>query len=203
MPLAKPLANARGSDQSRDREGAVASPSTEFAPERVCATGMEGTIVQVNISLGGLPKRAIAVGFVNSLGIEGDRHAHPEFHGGERQAILLIASEVIDGLTARGYPLFYGALGENLTTRGIDVRDLRIGDQIRAGGALIEITQPRGPCMQLDIYGGSLKYDIYDQRVKERDHTSPHWGMSGFYASVVSPGPVGPGDIITVVAKLA
>jgi len=57
--------------------------------------------------------------------------------------------------------------------------------------------------MQLDIYGGSLKYDIYDQRVKERDHTSPHWGMSGFYASVVSPGPVGPGDIITVVAKLA
>ena len=164
---------------------------------------MEGAIVQVNISLGGLPKRAIPEGFVNALGIEGDRHAHPEIHGGERKAILLIASEVIDELAGRGYPVFYGALGENLTTRGIDVRDLRIGDQIRAGGALIEITQPRGPCTQLDIYGESLKYEIYDQRVKQRDPTSPRWGMSGFYASVVAPGPVGPGDINAVVAKLA
>jgi len=164
---------------------------------------MEGTIVQVNISLGGLPKRAIPVGFVNALGIEGDQHAHPDIHGGERKAILLIASEVIDDLAARGYPLFYGALGENLTTRGIEVRDIRIGDRIRVGGALIEITQPRGPCTQLDIYGESLKYEIYDQRVKERDHTSPRWGMSGFYASVIAPGPVGPGDIIAVVAKLA
>jgi len=164
---------------------------------------MEGTIVQVNISLGGLPKRAIAVGFVNSLGIEGDRHAHPEIHGGDRKAVLLIASEVIDHLVSLGYPLFYGALGENFTTRGIDVRDLRIGDQIRAGGALIEITQPRGPCTQLDIYGESLKYDIYDQHVKDRDFTSPHWGMSGFYARVLAPGPVGPGDIISMVATLA
>jgi MOSC domain-containing protein YiiM len=164
---------------------------------------VEGTIVQVNISLGGLPKRAIPEGYVHTLGIEGDRHAHAEIHGGERKAILLIASEVIDGLAARGYPLFYGALGENLTTRGIDVRDIRIGDQIRAGGALLEITQPRGPCSALDVYGDSLKYEVYDQRVKGRDHTSPRWGMSGFYASVLSPGPVGPGDIIAVVAKLA
>ena len=164
---------------------------------------MEGTIVQVNLSLGGLPKRAVRLGFVNVLGIEGDRHAHPEIHGGERKAILLIASEVVDELTARGYPLFYGALGENLTTRGIDVRDIRIGDQVRAGGAMLEITQPRGPCTQLDVYGESLKYEIYDPRVKARDHTSARWGMSGFYARVIAPGPVGPGDIIAVVAKLA
>ncbi|HEY2018978.1 MAG TPA: MOSC domain-containing protein [Bryobacteraceae bacterium] len=164
---------------------------------------MEGTIVQVNISLGGLPKRAISEGLITQLGIQGDRHAHPEIHGGERKAILLIAAEVIEGLTARGYPLFFGALGENLTTRGIDVRNIRIGDQIRAGGALLEITQPRGPCSQLDIYGASIKYEIYDQKVKQRDHTSPRWGMSGFYASVLEPGPVGPEDIIAVVAQLA
>ena len=103
-------------------------------------------IVQVNISPGGLPKRAISEGWITPLGIEGDLHAHPDIHGGPRKAILLIASEVVDDLIARGYPLFYGALGENLTTRGIDIRDLRIGDQIRAGGALLEITQPRGPC---------------------------------------------------------
>ena len=80
-------------------------------------------------------------------------HAHPGIHGGPRKAILLVAAEVIDELTARGYPLFYGALGENLTTRGIDLRRLRIGDRLRAGGALLEITQPRGPCSALDVYG--------------------------------------------------
>jgi MOSC domain-containing protein YiiM len=164
---------------------------------------MEGTIVQVNISPGGLPKREIPEGMITPLGLEGDRHAHPQIHGGPRKAILLIAAEVVDDLTERGFPLFYGAMGENLTTRGIDVRDLRIGDRLRAGGATLEITQPRGPCTALDIYGTSLKDEIYHKRVKALDHTSPHWGMSGFYASVVQPGPVGPGDIIALVATLA
>jgi MOSC domain-containing protein YiiM len=164
---------------------------------------MEGTIIQVNVSLGGVPKAPVSEGFITPLGIEGDRHAHPEIHGGPRKAILLIASEVIDDLTARGYPVFYGALGENLTTRGIDVHNLRIGDRLRAGGALLEITQPRGPCATLDVYGEPIKSEIYDARVKARDFTSPKWGMSGFYASVVEPGPVRPGDIIALVASLA
>ena len=164
---------------------------------------MLGTIVQVSVSLGGLPKRAVSGGLITPLGIEGDLHAHPAIHGGPRKAILIMASEVIEYLTARGYPLFHGALGENLTTRGLTIRDLRIGDQLRAGGALVEITQPRSPCSAIEIYGDSLKDEIYDPRVRALDHTSPHWGMSGFYASVVQPGPVGPGDIIAVVAKLA
>ncbi len=164
---------------------------------------MEGKIVQVSVSPGGVPKRAIAHGTITPLGLDGDWHAHPNIHGGPLKAILLIAAEVVDDLTARGFPLFYGALGENLTTRGIDVRDLRIGDQLRAGGSMLEITQPRGPCSTLAVYGESLQYEIYDQRVKQRDHTSPHWGMSGFYASVLRPGPVQADDIIAVVAKLA
>jgi MOSC domain-containing protein YiiM len=164
---------------------------------------VQGTILQVNTSLGGVPKRAIAEGYIAPLGIEGDRHSHPEIHGGEWQAILIIASEVVDSLVARGYPLFYGALGENLTTRGLTIRDLRIGDQIRAGGAMLEITKPRGPCSQLNIYGETIQREIYDQGVKDRDPRSPRWGMSGFYARVISPGPVGPGDIIAVEATLA
>ena len=164
---------------------------------------MQGTILQVNTSRGGLPKRAIAGGLITPLGIEGDLHAHPSIHGGPRKAILIIASEIVDELTARGYPLFYGALGENLTTRGIRMRDLRVGDQIRAGGALLEITQPRGPCTALDFYGESLKSEIYDARVKALDYTSPHWGMSGMYTRVLTPGPVESGDTIEVVASLA
>ena len=99
----------------------------------------------------------------------------------------------MEELQQRGYPVFFGALGENLTTRGIDVRQLRIGDRLRAGGALLEITQPRGPCASLDIYGPTIKQEIYDKRVKALDPSSPRWGMSGFYLSVVEPGPVAAG----------
>ncbi|SPE42763.1 MOSC domain containing protein (fragment) [Candidatus Sulfopaludibacter sp. SbA3] len=127
----------------------------------------------------------------------------PAIHGGPDRAILLIAAETVDEFVRRGYPLFYGALGENLTTRGLDVRSLRTGDQLRAGGALLEITQPRGPCTQLDVYGEMLKHEIYDPRVKQRDPSSPRWGMSGFYLRVLEPGPVQAGDIIAVVSKLA
>ncbi len=164
---------------------------------------MEAIIIQVNTSRGGLPKRPILAGDITPLGLAGDLHAHPEIHGGPEKAILLIAAETTDDFIRRGFPLFYGALGENLTTRGLDIRSLRIGDELRAGGALLCITKPRGPCRQLDVYGESLKSEIYDARVKQRDPSSPRWGMSGFYCSVLEPGPVQAGDIITVVSHLA
>jgi MOSC domain-containing protein YiiM len=157
---------------------------------------VQGTILQINSSAGGLPKRALRAGFISTFGIEGDGHAHPTIHGGSRKAILLIASEIVDGLAASGYPVFYGAMGENLTTRGIDLRALRIGNRLRAGAAVLEITEPRGPCTALDVYGPSLKDEIFDLRVKPLDAMSPRWGMGGLYASVIQPGAVQPGDAI-------
>jgi MOSC domain-containing protein YiiM len=139
---------------------------------------------------------------ITAVGLAGDACAHPQIHGGPNQAILLIAAETVDELKSRGYPVFYGAMGENLTTRGLDPRQLRIGQQLRAGGALLEITKVRGPCTQLDVYGPSIKQEIYDQQVKAKDPTSPRWGMSGFYARVIKPGPVNPGDMVTVTAML-
>jgi len=162
---------------------------------------MQSAIIQVNVSPGGIPKQPIPSGRVGPDGLEGDAHAHPQFHGGPRKAVLLIAAEVVDELAARGYPVFYGALGENLTTRGLDVRALRIGDQLRAGGATLEITQVRAPCSQLDIYGPSLKSELYDVRVKAGESGSPRWGKSGFYLSVIEAGLVAPGDIIAPVAE--
>src|SRR6266498_3852682 len=90
-----------------------------------CGPGMQGTIVQINISRGGVPKRAVREAEVTPLGLVGDEHAHPAFHGGPRKAVLLVAAEVVDELAGRGFPVFYGALGENLTTSGMDVRRLR------------------------------------------------------------------------------
>lgn len=164
---------------------------------------MAGVIVQVNVSPGGLPKVPIREGFITPLGLDNDAHAHPQFHGGPRKAILLIAAETVDYLAARGYPVFFGALGENLTTRGLAVRDLRIGDRIRAGAAVLELTQPRVPCSQIEIYGPAIGAELYDRRVKALEQGSPRWGLSGFYASVLEPGPVRAGDIIAVEGTLA
>jgi MOSC domain-containing protein YiiM len=163
---------------------------------------VQGSILQINSSAGGLPKRAIPGGFISPLGLEGDGHAHPTIHGGPRKAILLIASEIVDGLAARGYPVFYGAMGENLTTRAIDIRALRIGDRLRAGAAVLEITEPRGPCKALDVYGPSIKDEIYDRQVKLLDARSPRWGMSGLYAGVIQPGAVQPGDAMELFPML-
>src|ERR1700722_15482839 len=141
----------------------------------------EGVIVQINVSLGGIPKRPIGAGMITPLGLAGDVWAHPQIHGGLQQAVLLIAAETIEELKARGYPVFYGALGENLTTRGLDRRELRVGHQLRPGAAILESTKRRGPCTQLDIYGPAIKEEIYDAQVQAGDYTSPRWGMSGFY----------------------
>ena len=70
---------------------------------------MQGTIVQVSISPGGLPKSPVAEGLITPLGLQGDLHAHPNIHGGPQKAILLVASEVLANLRERGYPLRPGA----------------------------------------------------------------------------------------------
>jgi MOSC domain-containing protein YiiM len=160
---------------------------------------MTGTIVQISVSPGGVPKRAIAEGMVTPLGLEGDAHAHPQFHGGPRQALLLICAETVDELIERGYPLFYGALGENFTTRGLDRRQMRVGQRYRAGQSLIEITKVRVPCDTIEVYGSGLGKEIYDANVKAGNPDSPLWGMSGFYASVLRPGEVRQNDIISLI----
>jgi MOSC domain-containing protein YiiM len=160
-------------------------------------------ILQINISRGGVPKRPVPEVMITPLGLEGDSWAHPEIHGGPRQAVLLITAETIDELAGRGYPVYPGALGENLTTRGLDRRQLRLGQRLRAGDALLELTKVRVPCDTLDVYGVTLGREIYDKLVKAGDPASPRWGMSGFYAAVIEPGRVRVDDIITVEATLA
>ena len=164
---------------------------------------MTGTILQINTSRGGIPKRPVAEAMITPAGIEGDLCAHPEFHGGPRQAVLIIASEVVERLVALGYPVFPGALGENLTVRGIDHRWFRLGQQWRAGEAVIELTKVRVPCSTLDVYGPALKREIYDAEVKAGNTASPRWAMSGVYARVVRPGMVRGNDIISLIAELA
>ena len=163
---------------------------------------MTGSVLQINISPGGVPKRPIFEAEVTPAGIRGDSWAHPDIHGGPRQALLLITSEGIAELIAQGYPLYPGALGENLTTQGLDRRQMRAGQRFRAGEVFLEITKLRGPCSTLDVYGPGIQRALYDAQVKAGDPSSARWGLGGFYAQVLKAGVIRPHDIITLVDQV-
>jgi MOSC domain-containing protein YiiM len=162
-----------------------------------------GSIQQINISKGGVPKLPVHEAVVTPLGIQGDFHAHPQIHGGPRQALLLISSEGIDELVEAGFPLYAGALGENITSKGLDRRSLRLGQRYRMGQVVIELTKMRAPCNTLTPYGPGIQQAVYDAQVKAKDYSSPRWGLAGVYARVVNPGTIYVGDPIALLDELA
>jgi MOSC domain-containing protein YiiM len=162
-----------------------------------------GAILQISISRGGLPKRSILPAEVGPLGIAGDNYDHPQIHGGSRQAVLLICSEAIEELTALGFPLYPGALGENITTTGVDRAQWRAGQRWRLGQVIVEFTKVRAPCDTLSIYGRGIQKAMYDAQVKDGDPSSPRWALSGFYASVVQPGTIRQGDPISLLDQIS
>ena len=90
-------------------------------------------------------------------------------------------------------------MGENITTRGLDRRSLRIGHRFRIGTAEIALTRVRTPCATLGVYGAGIQAAIYDARVQAGEWISERWGASGFYGAVTRPGTVRPGDPIALV----
>ncbi len=164
---------------------------------------MTGTVLQVHSSRGGLPKYPIAEAMVGPAGVQGDHHDHPKFHGGPMKALLLVCWEAVDALIAQGFPLFPGALGENVTISGIDHRQMRAGQRYRVGEVVVSLTTVRVPCKALDVYGPAIKQAVYDRKVKAGDPSSPLWGMSGFYASVDRRGIIRPGDPVALIDQAA
>lgn len=157
---------------------------------------MTGTISHLNISRGGIPKRAVLQSELTALGLVGDDCANPKFHGGPNQALLLIGQAVIDELNALGYRLYPGALGENLTTLGLDYRSMATGQRFRVGSSgLIEVTKLREPCRTLDVYNSAGLERI--QKLLKRE------GRGGWYASVQRGGPLFPNDTISLVDQVA
>jgi MOSC domain-containing protein YiiM len=162
------------------------------------STNMQGRVVQVSTSPGGVPKLPVMAGQLSTEGFAGDSWRNRKYHGGRDQAVLLISMEVLDDLCAMGFRVFPGALGENVTTEGIDYSKLRLGQRLRLGEAEIELTKVRVPCDTISVYGAGIQKEIYDAQVKRGDYRSPRWGHSGFYARVLRPGVVRPQDIIGV-----
>jgi MOSC domain-containing protein YiiM len=137
-------------------------------------------------------------------GVEGDAHAGATIKHRSRVArdplqpnrrqVHLIHSELHDELAAMGFELAPGAMGENVTTRGLDVLTLPLGTRLRLGAsAVVEITGLRNPCAQLDtIQPGLMAATI------ARDPAGKLVRKAGVMAVVVADGEVMPGDPILV-----
>jgi MOSC domain-containing protein YiiM len=147
-----------------------------------------GWVVSINSSPGGIPKRPVEEGFVTLDGLAGDGRAHAK-HIKPVRAISLLEEELIEAIRAEGYAVGPGVMGENLTTRGLDLPGLAPGTRLRfAGGVEIELTEPRVPCFVLDAVHPDLKHAVR--------------GRFGYLACVVTPGVLRAGDSIDVCAPV-
>jgi len=157
---------------------------------------MTGAITHLCLNRGGLPKLPVPAALATPLGLEGDIQRNLKYHGGPRQALLLVSTEDLAHFRSLGFSLEPGSLGENLTVEGLDFRLLRPGQRFRAGDVFLELTKPRTPCAQLEIFNAG-----HAGRLQAAIKALPASG--GFYAAVLVPGPLRPGDRISLVDQLA
>jgi MOSC domain-containing protein YiiM len=129
---------------------------------------------------------------VRALNLDGDQQADPSVHGGVDKAVYLYPAEHYEAWRLElDRELAYGHFGENLTVTGLLEEDVRIGDQLQVGEALLEVTQPRVPCFKLGIKMG-------DQHFLRRFLES---GRSGFYCRVLCEGTVEAGQQIELIYR--
>ena len=101
---------------------------------------------------------------------------------------------LLDELCRRGFHLWPGQLGENITTRDVDNLSLPRATRLHIGAsAVLEVTGLRNPCIQLERLQAGLM-----AAVLERDHDNRLVRKAGIMAVVVAGGDVVPGDAITV-----
>lgn len=73
---------------------------------------MDGRIFQINCSNGGVPELAVRESRLTQTGLDCNRQAHPNIHGGPERAVRLYSLEKILELQMEGHPIFPGSVGE-------------------------------------------------------------------------------------------
>ena len=137
-------------------------------------------------------------------GVEGDAHFGTTVKHRSRVArdpnqpnlrqVHLMHAELFDELRARGFNVGAGELGENITTRGIDLLSLPRGTRLTIGrDAVVELTGLRNPCVQIDRFQEGLL-----AAVVERDEGGQMIRKSGVMGIVITGGDVQVGDTISV-----
>jgi MOSC domain-containing protein YiiM len=138
------------------------------------------------------------------LGVEGDVHAGVTVKHRSRVAqdptqpnlrqVHLIHEELFAEVGEAGFRVAPGELGENITTRGIDLLALPVGAVLRIGDdAVVDVTGLRNPCLQIDNFQEGLL-----KQVVGRDQASGIVRKAGIMSVVRVGGVVRPGDGIEV-----
>jgi MOSC domain-containing protein YiiM len=152
-----------------------------------------GRIVQLSVSTGGVPKRAVPEAWVTRLGLEGDAHRDTEHHGGLDRAVCLFPQEAIRALAAEGHTIGAGSIGENVTTEGLDwslvvpEAHLLLGERV-----LLQVTRYTSPCLNIAPVFVGRDYS----RVSQKRH--PGW--SRVYARVLVEGALRTGDAVRLLS---
>lgn len=134
---------------------------------------------------------------VRPLGIVGDEQADLSVHGGLDKAVYLYPgehhgfwAEQMRHALRREVTPEAGLFGENLCSEGLLENALWVGDRLRIGGVLFEVTEPRQPCFKFGARMG------YAHAVKQMLQS----GRSGVYLKVIEPGQLQAGDAIELIA---
>ena len=141
---------------------------------------------------------------LSGLGVEGDAHQGTTVKHRSRVArdpsqpnlrqVHLIHAELHDELGAAGFNVVAGQMGENITTRGVDLLGLPVGTRLRLGDtAVVEVTGLRNPCAQLDQIAPGLMAATLG-----RDERGNLIRKAGVMSIVLTGGEVRPGDAICV-----
>ncbi|GAA4930964.1 MOSC domain-containing protein [Streptomyces coeruleoprunus] len=145
-----------------------------------------------------------SVTLLAGLGVQGDVHAGVTVKHRSRIAqdptqpnlrqVHLIHEELFAEVAAAGFTVAPGQLGENITTRGIDLLGLPVGALLRIGDdAVVEVTGLRNPCVQIDAFQDGLL-----KQVVGRDEDGGIVRKAGIMGIVREGGLVRPGDAIEV-----
>ena len=129
-------------------------------------------------------------------GLDGDEQGDRRVHGGPDKAIHHYPHDHYAAWRAElgPHPLLEapGAFGENISTRGVTEADLCLGDRLRLGAAVVEVSQGRQPCWKL-----SDRFGIADLARRVQDS-----GRTGWYYRVLEEGVAAPGDSFTLEERL-
>jgi MOSC domain-containing protein YiiM len=144
-----------------------------------------------------------SLNLLTGLGVEGDAHNGITVKHRSRVAqdptqpnlrqVHLIHSELHDELKTAGFSVDYGQMGENITTRGIDLLGLPKGTLLKIGNAIIEITGLRNPCAQLNGIQEGLM-----QAVLGRDEAGNLIRKAGIMGIILRGGKISVNDVIHV-----
>ncbi|MFD0857364.1 MOSC domain-containing protein [Roseovarius aquimarinus] len=145
------------------------------------------------------------IDLVEGMGVLGDAHAGALVRHRSRvrvdpaqpnlRQVHLLAAELLDEVAAHGHPVAPGALGENITTRGIDLIALPRGTDLHIGRfAVLTVTGLRNPCSQIDDFSPGLL-----AHVLRRGKDGGLERRAGIMAVVTVGGPVSCGDDIQIV----